>query len=135
MSKAKKSNSEQHQFWQMAIETFNASGLSVRQFCRKEGLSEASFYAWRKKLAGSDNTANKFGKESTNNHTAKEAESTETCNRNSQSSKDFIQVSLPQSSSAFELILVSGNKLRINSSADSKTLTSILTALKQAGLC
>ena len=50
MSNAKKSDTDQQQFWQMVLETFKSSGLSIRQFCKQEGLSEPSFYAWRKRL-------------------------------------------------------------------------------------
>ena len=45
------SKDDQHQFWQMAIETWRSSGLTIRQFCKQEGLSEPSFYSWRKRLA------------------------------------------------------------------------------------
>jgi hypothetical protein len=38
-------------FWRAAIARQRASGLSVRAFCRRENLSEPSFYAWRKRLA------------------------------------------------------------------------------------
>ena len=48
--KQKSSGSDRQQFWRMVLETWQASGLSVRQFCKDEGLSEASFYFWRKKL-------------------------------------------------------------------------------------
>jgi hypothetical protein len=37
-------------YWQMVFETFNASKLSVKQFCKNEGIAEWSFYHWRKKL-------------------------------------------------------------------------------------
>lgn len=50
MSKAKQSDTDQQQFWMMVLETFKPSGLSVRQFCQQEGLSEPSFYSWRKRL-------------------------------------------------------------------------------------
>lgn len=41
---------EERRFWQMVIETFQTSNLSVKQFCQKEGIAEWSFYHWRKKL-------------------------------------------------------------------------------------
>ena len=54
MSMEQKSDTDQQQFWRMAIETWQASGLSIRQFCKQEGLTEPAFYSWRKKLTGSD---------------------------------------------------------------------------------
>ena len=50
MSKAKKADTDQEQFWRMVLETYQSSGLSVRQFCEQESFSEASFYSWRKRL-------------------------------------------------------------------------------------
>jgi len=40
------------QFWPMALEARRESGLSVAAFCRQEGLSEAAYYYWRRKLTG-----------------------------------------------------------------------------------
>jgi transposase-like protein len=38
-------------FWSLAIAEQAQSGLSVRAFCEREGLSPASFYLWRRNLA------------------------------------------------------------------------------------
>jgi len=115
MGKEHKTDNEQQQFWQMVIDTWLSSGLSVRQFCKQEGLSEPSFYSWRKKLAKC--------------HKPKDGKVKEL-------SSDFIKVSLPQShSTGLELVLSSGNTLRIGSSADSKTLARTISVLREAGLC
>jgi hypothetical protein len=45
---------EKEPFWRGQIEGQAASGLSARQWCRREQLSEPSFYAWRRKLAQRD---------------------------------------------------------------------------------
>jgi len=37
-------------FWKEAVRLWTESGFSVREFCRREGLAEHSFYAWRRKL-------------------------------------------------------------------------------------
>ena len=37
--------------WRPLMARFSNSGLSVAGFCRREGLSLASFYYWRKRLA------------------------------------------------------------------------------------
>lgn len=38
-------------FWRGCITRWRGSGLSVREFCRREALSEPSFYSWRRELA------------------------------------------------------------------------------------
>ena len=43
--------SEKAEFWRWVLVEFEQSGLSVRAFCQQEGISEPSFYAWRKKIA------------------------------------------------------------------------------------
>lgn len=37
--------------WRQRLERFGSSNVSVARFCRREGISVASFYHWRKKLA------------------------------------------------------------------------------------
>ena len=116
MNKSQKSNTDQQQFWQMVLETFKSSGLSVRQFCKREGLSEPAFYSWRKKLTKSDESAE--GKQKDTNPSA------------------FIEVAMLKNDSVvLELLLSSGNTLRISSDTDSKTLVKVLSALCEAGLC
>ncbi len=116
MSKNQKSlNEDRRQFWQMVIETWQSSGLSVSKFCKAEGLSEGSFYNWRKKLTVANS---KHGKQ------------------NGPGSSAFIEVSMPKNNPvALELVLSSGNSLRISSGADNKTLSNVLSVLREAGLC
>src|SRR5262245_19301317 len=38
------------QRWQQRLERFRHSGLTVPTFCDREGISPASFYAWRRRL-------------------------------------------------------------------------------------
>lgn len=40
--------------WRRHVAGWRRSGLSVRAYCAIEGLSEASFYAWRRTLAERD---------------------------------------------------------------------------------
>jgi hypothetical protein len=37
--------------WRERLRRFSRSGLTVAQFCEEEGVSEPSFYQWRKRLA------------------------------------------------------------------------------------
>ncbi len=38
-------------FWRQLVAKQQQSGISVRAFCRQHGTSEYSFYHWRKRLA------------------------------------------------------------------------------------
>jgi len=114
-SKQRKSNNERRQFWQMAIEIWQDSGMSVSKFCKAEGLSEGAFYSWRKRLSGRRAQQNK---------------------QTGSSSSSFIEVAMPKSDhAALELVLSSGHTLRISSTADNKILSNVISVLRQAGLC
>jgi len=112
----KSSQEEQRQFWKMVFDTHKSSGLNIKQFCKNEGISEAAFYAWRKKLAAPEKSTPAPPKNAT--------------------SAGFIQVSIPEGKAAgLELVLTSGHILRINPGVDNKILSNVLSALKQADLC
>jgi transposase-like protein len=42
------------QFWRDAVSTWQSSGLTVREFCRRRQVTEASFYSWRRELRQRD---------------------------------------------------------------------------------
>ena len=43
--------------WRERLRRFRASGLTVARFCEVEGVSQPSFYQWRKRLATVDDGA------------------------------------------------------------------------------
>lgn len=45
-----RTRAEVREFWGAAIRLWEESGLSVRDFCRREGLGEHSFHSWRGRL-------------------------------------------------------------------------------------
>ena len=52
MTKAstEKRNGTKGEYWGERIAEQERSGLSVQRFCREHGLTEQSFYLWRKRL-------------------------------------------------------------------------------------
>ena len=115
MGRVRECVGDQEQFWRMAIETWQASGLSIRQFCKDEGLSEPALYLWRKKLTGVSSVHDEQDKPE---------------------SSAFIEVSMPKSDHfAIELLLTSGNTMRIHPGIDSVTFGTVVSVLHQAGLC
>lgn len=53
MAKRKRS-AEKEEFWRMVLAEFELSGLSVREFCRREKIGKASLYNWRRQIAQRD---------------------------------------------------------------------------------
>jgi transposase-like protein len=49
-----KTESDRRAFWRAVVQRFGRSGLCVREFCRAEGVSEPSFYQWRRKFQRRD---------------------------------------------------------------------------------
>jgi hypothetical protein len=45
---------DKEKFWRETLREFRAGGQSVRQFCKARGLTEPSFYCWRRTIARRD---------------------------------------------------------------------------------
>ena len=100
----KPANSKAEQ-WAERIAAQQRSGISVTQFCKEHGLSGYSFYAWRKRLqeAGPVRFALVDRRPRLQERAAE---------------------------AALELVLVSGERLRIGAGADAATLRVVLDALR-----
>jgi transposase-like protein len=97
-------NKQEHrrELWRQRIAQQKKSGHSVRVFCREQGLSEPSLYAWRKRLR-KQNSPIRFALVET-----KPAKET---------------------SPAIELVLAGGDRLRIP--PDAATLKVVLAVLRE----
>jgi transposase-like protein len=60
MAKGKARDESKERRWRWLIEEWRDSGTTVRAFCEQHGVSEPSFYAWRRKLAQRDAQAPTF---------------------------------------------------------------------------
>lgn len=93
-------------YWRERIAGQEGSGLSVRQFCRKQGLNEHSYYTWRKRL------------------------------RQQQQPVRFALVERgpagPElgTEESLEVVLVSGERLRITAGVEAATLRMVLGVLR-----
>lgn len=101
MSKTREARRE---FWRDLIAKQQQSGVSVRAVCQEHGTSEYSFYQWRKRLA--QQLPVKFALIETD---PKKRENPE----------------------AVEVILRSGEQLRIRSGVDPATLRLVLNVLRE----
>jgi putative transposase len=102
--RAIEAGSKKFKKWAELIGEQQQSGLSVTAFCREHGFSDQTFYNWRKRLAGSEPV--RFALVAADATAAAEQ--------------------LP-----IELLLVSGDRLRIAPGADAATLRTVLNVLRE----
>ena len=95
---------ERRQFWRNLIAGQEQSGLSVRAFCKQHRASEHSFYQWRKRPA--ERLPMKFALVETNR-------------------------AAPTAVAAVEVMLASGERLRIAPGIDAATLRLVLSVLRE----
>ena len=91
--------------WAERIAAQGRSGMSVKQFCQEQGLTQCSFYAWRKRLQESGPVRFALVERG-----ARRQERT--------------------AEPVLELVLATGERLRIGSGVDSTTLRTVLDALR-----
>ena len=97
--------------WRRWIGEWQASGLSVREFCARRGLATPSFYHWRRVLE-----------------------------RRTTERPAFVPVQVvadtpPSQASALELVLADGRALRVAPGFDATTLRRLLAVLEGEGPC
>ena len=54
MAQVERSRGSREPYWRMMLARWKHSGLSVRTFCRAEGLNQGTFYWWRRELKRRD---------------------------------------------------------------------------------
>jgi transposase len=91
--------------WADRIATQQRTGVSVKQFCKEQGLTEYSFYAWRKRLQ--ERGPVRFA----------------LVDRNSRRQERAAEAAL-------ELVLATGERLRISAGVDATTLRTVLDVLR-----
>ena len=91
--------------WADRIAAQQRSGVSVKQFCKEQGLTEGSFYAWRKRLQKTEPV--RFAL--VDRRVARQEPATE---------------------AALELVMATGERLRIGAGVDAATLRTVLEVLR-----
>lgn len=117
MSTYKQRSSSKERFWRRMVRRCNRSGLSVRAFCEEQGLSQPSFYAWRRTLAARDEAAVRFVPVHVTSPPL--------------TSPPQPPTTTAGSASALELVLGAGRQLRIGPGFDGPTLRRLLVLLEE----
>jgi transposase-like protein len=92
------------EYWQELVAQQEQSGLSVHAFCEQRGVTEASFYGWRKQLRGGSPVGFAL------------VEATGSGLR---------------SKAPVELVLATGERVQISPGADAATLRMVLGVLRE----
>jgi len=116
---------EKERFWREAVSRRERSGVTVRQFCRDEGLRETTYHFWRRELRKRDREKN-----SANARSAKK-----TLKRKAPS--PFVSVELVptpseiQRSTMMEIVLPAGSVVRVPEGVNLQALAGVLRVLEE----
>lgn len=111
---AGKKSLEKRLYWQDIVNRQADSGLSVRQFCAKERVSEPSFYIWRRRLRGRESGQSAMA----SRHVGSQ-----------DNGRDFIPLELVDNSGGLEVIHPLGYRVRLSGEVDAAKLQCVLDIL------
>ena len=122
---ARKVNEALREEWRTRIEGQRQSGLTVAKFCRRESVSQATFYLWRRKLQ-SPRAKKTSGRQKEIARTNREGQSPAT-----PSSLPFVQLPLPAGGACpwIEVVLAEGTVIRL----PQQNLAALQTVLQTLG--
>jgi transposase-like protein len=94
---------ERTAYWRQRVNEQERSGIPVQQFCKERGITEQSFYVWRKRLRKQEPARFALVETEPVRHSPK---------------------------TGLELVLVTGERLRIGADVDPTLLCKVLEALR-----
>jgi hypothetical protein len=122
---ARKVNSELRELWRERIKRQGQSGLTVAEFCERESVSGATFYAWKRKLRTNGSKPARRATRRQEKRTRPYAEPQLSATR---SNVPFVElpVSAPTTSPWIEVVLAEGTVVRL----PQHNLTALQTVLR-----
>jgi hypothetical protein len=113
---AGRKHTKTHRRWQELVQRQAASGLSIREFCEQEQISQPSFYAWRRRLRQQPGG----GKRSPDTRRGGDRVG---------ASGEFIPLHLVDAPSIWEVVHPSGYRVRVSGEVNAMALQCILSVL------
>jgi hypothetical protein len=100
-------------YWAKLLGSWERSGLSQAEFCRRRGIKAVNFAWWKRRLRGPRSPVSKPG-------------------RRGKGPGPFVEVRLAgaSSSSAYEVVLAGGRSIRVPSQFDPQILSGLITAVE-----
>jgi transposase-like protein len=130
MAGRRKRDFGKERFWRRALRQWRRSGLNVRAFCAEHGVTEASFYAWRRIVAQRD-------QESASVHAKPERDRVRHATPANDDAPVFVPLRVIDASAqaAFEILLARGRVVRVLRGFDTETLRQLLAILEEDRPC
>jgi transposase-like protein len=117
------------QFWRRMRELHRRSGLTVRAFCARHGLAQASFYAWRRAIAQRDQQT------APASHPANSPTAAAKSNADPQPLFLPLRVLPATARPTLELVLGHDRVVRVPADFDAATLRQLLAVLEETPTC
>ena len=111
MAMGKPRDERKERQWRRWIREWQASGLTVRDFCDRHGLDEHRFYAWRRELGRRDAEASPF------------------------MPVRIVSGDVPAAGRPLEVVLPGGRTVRVAPGFDGPTLRQLLAVLEERQPC
>jgi transposase-like protein len=128
MAKGKRRSAEKERFWRQMVAEHAKSGISVRRYCADRGVTEASFFAWRRELSRRDAAAKKQAGTGPASASAPPM-------RKGPAPRRFAQLQIAPGElvvgASIEIVLPSGARLRVLRGVCPQTLDTVLAALER----
>ncbi len=118
-------SAEKEAYWRSVVRRQERSRLSVRQFCREQQLSEASFYGWKRKIASRDRHAGIRSERK-----GRKRSQAQTVTKPSENTAVFVPVRLNAAASGvLEIVHPRGHVVRVPAVFDKNNLQQVLHVL------
>lgn len=117
---------ERERYWLGVIKKQRASGLSAAEFCRRNDVSGALFYRWRRKLAELDAEEDSRRADTVPPHPG-----------DPDTRAQFVPIELPppSPSAAFEIVRPDGCRVLIRAGFEAADLRELLRVLEDVSSC
>ena len=122
-------------FWRRLLRQWQRSGQGVRSFCRQHGLSEPSFYAWRRTIQQRDRQAQPKSPPGRRPRASDPRQGAAAPGRPGAGQPAFVPVSIAAAPPALEVVLRDGRTVRVPPDFDAATLRQLLAVLAEAPPC
>ena len=128
MGRKRRRDVEKERFWRGIIDGHAGSGLSIREYCGRRGVSEPSFFAWRCELARGDAQSARQSKSTQKLARARAARDSRTQPRFAQ--LQIASAELQNGAAVIEIVLPDGVCVRVHHGVSRQTLGEVLAALE-----